>query len=117
VALPQFCSMGRSGEKAHADFGSFCATCTSEIPAVQKITSFLDRGGWSQDLLGEYLADKRVQETAKRRLLQSLLHQFPCKAVLIRNHLVDSTRCPHGLRECHLFIFRFHFPIQRGPRG
>ena len=68
-------------------------------PSKNFTSSFLDRSGWSQDLLGEYLADKRVQESATRRLLQSLSHQFPCKAVLFRNHLADSPRCPHCLRE------------------
>ena len=68
-------------------------------PSKNYTSSFLDRVGWSQDLLGEYLADKRVQESATRRLLQSLSHQFPCKAVLFRNRLVDSPRCPHCLKD------------------
>ena len=68
-------------------------------PSKNFTSSFLDRVGWSQDLLGEYLADKRVQESATRRLLQSLSHQFPCKAVLFRNRLVESSRCPHCFKD------------------
>ena len=60
--------------------------------------AFLGRKDGSQDLLGSYLADKKVHESSVRRLLQSLTNQFPCNAVLFRNNMVDSALCSHCVK-------------------
>ena len=60
--------------------------------------AFLERPDASQDLLGEYLADANVKESATRRLLQSVSNQFPCNVTLFRNGLSPTPLCPQCVR-------------------
>ena len=45
-------------------------------------SEFLNRDDNSRDLLGNYWKDKPIPDRSKRRLLQSISHQFPCAKLL-----------------------------------
>ena len=69
------------------------------LPETTNYTkAFLERPDASQDLLGEYLADTNVKESATRRLLQSVSNQFPCNVTLFRNGLSPTPLCPQCVR-------------------
>ena len=56
--------------------------------------SFLRRPHSSRDLLGAYLADSTFPDGAKKRLTQSVVLQFPCRALLHQWGKEDSPNCP-----------------------
>jgi len=57
--------------------------------------SFLRRPHSSRDLLGACLADSSFPDGAKKRLIQSVSLQFPCRALLHQWGKEDSPNCPH----------------------
>jgi len=56
--------------------------------------AFLRRPHSSRDLLGRCLADSTFPDAARRRLLQSVGGQFPCRANLFRWNIEKSPNCP-----------------------
>ncbi len=64
-------------------------------PTQGHTESFLRRPHSSWDLLGACLADSSVPDGAKKRLIQSVRLQFPCRALLHQWGKEDSPNCPH----------------------
>jgi len=65
-----------------------------QLPLHKNYTSeFLNREDNSRDLLGKHWQDKTVPDRSKRRLLQSIGHQFPCAKLLKLWGLRDSDEC------------------------
>jgi len=65
-----------------------------QLPLHKNYTSeFLNRADNSRDLLGKHGQDKTVPDRSKRRLLQSISHQFPCAKLLKLWGLRDSDEC------------------------
>ena len=56
--------------------------------------SFLRRPHSSRDLLGACLADSAFPDGAKKRLIQSVGLQFPCRDLLHQWGKEDSPNCP-----------------------
>jgi ribonuclease HI len=72
------------------------ATSTLYSSPTQGFTeSFLRRLHSSRDLLGACLADSSFPDGAKKRLIQSVSLQFPCRALLHQWGKEDSPNCPH----------------------
>jgi len=72
------------------------ATSTFYSSPTQGFTeSFLRRPHSSRDLLGACLADSSFPDGAKKRLIQSVSLQFPCRALLHQWGKEDSPNCPH----------------------
>jgi len=78
-----------------------------QLPLHKNYTlEFLNREDISRDLLGTHWQDKTVPDRSKRRLLQSIGHQFPCAKLLkiwgLRDNdecisvNVSTRRCRHG---------------------
>ena len=64
------------------------------LPLYKNHTSeFLKREDNSRDLLGKHWQDKTVADRSKRRLLQSISHQFPCVKLLKLWGLRDNDEC------------------------
>jgi hypothetical protein len=57
--------------------------------------SFLQRPHSSRDLLGACLADSSFPDGAKKRLIQSVSLEFPCRALLHQWGKEDSPNCPY----------------------
>ena len=57
--------------------------------------AFLRRPNCSRELLGRCLADSSFPDSAKRRLIQSVGGQFPCRAKLYQWGIEKSPDCPH----------------------
>jgi len=65
-----------------------------QIPLHKNYTSeFLNREDNSRDLLEKHWQDKTVLDRSKRRLLQSIGHQFPCAKLLKLWGLRDFDKC------------------------
>jgi len=65
-----------------------------QLPLHKNFTSeFLNRKDISRDLLGTHWQDKTVPDRFKRRLLQSIGHQFPCAKLLKLWSLRESDEC------------------------
>ena len=65
-----------------------------QLPIHENYTSeFLKREDYSRDLLGKHWQDKSVTDRSKRRLLQSISHQFPCTKLLKLWGLRDNDEC------------------------
>ena len=65
-----------------------------QLPLHKNYTSeFLHREDNSRDHLGKHWQDKIVPDWSKRRLLQSIGHQFPCAKLLKLWGLRDSDEC------------------------
>jgi len=65
-----------------------------QLPLHKNYTSeFLNREDNSRDLLGKHWQDKTVPDWSKRRLLQSIGHQFPCAKLLKLWGLRDNDEC------------------------
>jgi len=65
-----------------------------QLPLDKNYTSeFLNREDNSRDLLEKHWQDNTVPDRSKRRLLQSIGHQFPCAVVLKLWGLQDSDKC------------------------
>ena len=61
------------------------------LPLRKNYTSeFLNREDNCKDLLGKHSQDKTVPDRSKRRILQSISHQFPCARLLKLWGLRDS---------------------------
>ena len=58
------------------------------------VESFMRRPHSSRDLLGACLADSSFPDGAKKRLMQSVGLQFPCRALLHQWGKADSPNCP-----------------------
>jgi ribonuclease HI len=58
------------------------------------VESFMRRPHSSRDLLGACLADSTFPDGAKKRLMQSVGLQFPCRALLHQWGKEDSPNCP-----------------------
>ena len=58
------------------------------------VESFMRRPHSSRDLLGACLADSLFPDGAKKRLMQSVGLQFPCRALLHQWGKADSPNCP-----------------------
>jgi len=64
------------------------------LPLHKKCTlEFLNREDNRRELLGKHWQDKTVPDRSKRRLLQSIGHQFPCAKLLKLWGLRDSDKC------------------------
>ena len=57
--------------------------------------AFLRRPECSRELLGRCFADSSFPDSAKRRLMQSVGGQFPCRAKLFQWGIEKSPDCPH----------------------
>jgi len=65
-----------------------------QLPLHKNYTSeFLNREDNIRDLLGKHWQDKTVLDRSKRRLLQSVSHQFPCAKLLMLWGLRDNDEC------------------------
>jgi len=65
-----------------------------QLPLHNKYTSeFFNREDNSRDFLGKHWHDKTVPDRSKRRLLQSISHQFPCAKLCKLWGLRDSDEC------------------------
>ena len=65
-----------------------------QLPLHDNFTSeFLNRDDNSRDLLGNYWKDKAIPDRSKRRLMQSISHQFPCAKLLKLWGIRDDDGC------------------------
>jgi len=65
-----------------------------QLPLHKNFTSeFLNREDNSRDLLGKHWQDKTIPHQSKRRLLQSIGHQFPCTKLFKLWGLRESDKC------------------------
>jgi len=74
---------------------SLCCTMwtTERLPLHKNCTEYLNREVNGRDLLGKHWQDKTVLDRCKRRLLQSIGHQFPCAKILRLWGLRESDEC------------------------
>ena len=64
-----------------------------QLPLYKNHTSEFLREDNSKDLLGKHWQDKIIADRSKRRLLQSISHQFPCAKLLKLWGLRDNDEC------------------------
>jgi ribonuclease HI len=67
-------------------------------PTQGHTESFLRHPHSSRDLLGACLADSSFPDGAKKRLIQSVSLQFPCRALLHQWGKEDSPNCPFAMK-------------------
>ena len=65
-----------------------------QLSDADNLTSkFLREPDSSRDLIHLFLKDSRVHDKAKRRLIQTITHQFPCQAYLHTRSMTASPFC------------------------
>jgi len=99
------CSMDKTlRTRVHLKVSNFNSLFTRTI-----FQNFVIEKTNSRDLLGKHWQDKTVPDWSKRRLLQSISHQFPCAKLLKLWGLRDSDEC----RLCK----RFHLEMTPWPES
>ena len=78
--------------------------------------AFLRRPHSSRDLLGRCLADSTFPDAARRRLLQSVGGQFPCRANLFRWNIEKSPNCPRCKERESFGHIQSRCPLLEAPR-
>ena len=78
--------------------------------------AFLRRPHSSRDLLGRCLADSTFPDAARRRLLQSVSGQFPCRANLFRWNIEKSPNCPRCKERESFGHIQSRCPLLEAPR-